>query len=224
MIVRELTGGLYFGEPRGRSEKGDVAFDSCVYSKEEIVRIAEKAFEFAKIRKGAVTLVDKANVLATSRLWREVVTELHKEKYSDVALEYMFVDNAAMQLIVNPTQFDVIVTENMFGDILSDESAALGGSLGMLPSASLGGQISLFEPSHGSAPDIAGQGIANPIATILSAAMLLRFSAKNEAAARAIEQAVNAVLEDNIKTPDLADETSKVVGTMEMAQEIASRI
>ena len=221
VVCRELTGGAYFGE-RGHDENS--AYDTISYSRPEIERIVRDAFEMAKNRDRKILhSIDKANVLDSSRLWRKVVNEIAAE-YPEVELHHMYVDNAAMQLIVNPTQFDVIVTENMFGDILSDESAALGGSLGMLPSASLGGKISLFEPSHGSAPDIAGQGIANPIATILSAAMLLRFSAKNEVAARAIENAVNAVLEDNIKTPDLADETSKVVGTMEMAQEIASRI
>lgn len=221
IICRELTGGAYFGE-RGHDE--DSAYDTIAYSRPEIERIVRDAFELAKNRDRKILhSIDKANVLDSSKLWRKVVNEIAIE-YPEVEVHHMYVDNAAMQLVVNPTQFDVIVTENMFGDILSDESAALGGSLGMLPSASLGGKINLFEPSHGSAPDIAGQDIANPIATILSAAMLLRFSAKNEAAARAIEDAVHAVLEDNIKTPDLADATSKVVGTMEIAQEIAARI
>lgn len=221
VICRELTGGAYFGK-RGRD--GDSAFDTISYSRPEIERIVRDAFEMAQKRdRKLLHSIDKANVLDSSRLWREVVNELAQE-YPEVHVEHLYVDNAAMQLIVNPTQFDVIVTENMFGDILSDESAALGGSLGMLPSASLGGKISLFEPSHGSAPDLAGQGIANPIATILSAAMLLRFSAKHDEAARAIEQAVNDVLADNIKTADLADEQSRVVGTMEMAQEIVGRI
>lgn len=221
VICRELTGGAYFGA-RGRDENS--AFDTIAYSRPEIERIVRDAFEMANNRERKLLhSIDKANVLDSSRLWREIVNEIAVE-YPEVHVEHLYVDNAAMQLIVNPTQFDVIVTENMFGDILSDESAALGGSLGMLPSASLGGKISLFEPSHGSAPDIAGQGIANPIATILSAAMLLRFSAKHEEAAKAIENAVNAVLADNIKTPDLADAASRVVGTMEMAQEIAARI
>lgn len=221
IICRELTGGLYFGK---RERNGDSAFDTMSYSRFEIERIVRDAFEMAKNRdRKLLHSIDKANVLDCSRLWREVVNEIAAE-YPEVHVEHLYVDNAAMQLIVNPKQFDVIVTENMFGDILSDESAALGGSLGMLPSASLGGEISLFEPSHGSAPDIAGQGVANPIATILSAAMLLRFAAKHETAARAIEASVNAVLADNIKTPDLADAHSKVVSTMEMAEEIAARI
>lgn len=221
VICRELTGGAYFGK---RDHDENSAYDTISYSRPEIERIVRDAFELAKNRdRKCLHSIDKANVLDSSRLWRKVVNEVAQE-YPEVEVHHMYVDNAAMQLVVHPTQFDVIVTENMFGDILSDESAALGGSLGMLPSASLGGKISLFEPSHGSAPDIAGKNIANPIATILSAAMLLRFSAKNEEAARAIEQAVNAVLEDNIKTPDLADETSEVVGTKEMAQKIAERI
>ncbi len=221
VICRELTGGAYFGA-RGHDENS--AYDTISYSRPEIERIVRDAFEMAKARDRKILhSVDKANVLDSSRLWRKVVNEIAAE-YPEVELHHLYVDNAAMQLIVNPAQFDVIVTENMFGDILSDESAALGGSLGMLPSASLGGEISLFEPSHGSAPDIAGQGIANPIATILSAAMLLRFSAKREDAARAIEHAVDAVLAENIKTPDLADAASRVVGTREMAREIAARL
>ena len=221
VICRELTGGAYFGK---RDHDENSAYDTISYSREEITRIVRDAFEMAKNRDRKILhSIDKANVLDSSRLWRSIVNDMAKE-YPEVEVHHLYVDNAAMQLIVNPTQFDVIVTENMFGDILSDESAALGGSLGMLPSASLGGSISLFEPSHGSAPDLAGQNIANPIATILSAAMLLRFSAKNEQAARAIETAVTEVLEENIKTADLADATSKVVGTKEMAQEIVSRM
>lgn len=221
VICRELTGGAYFGK---RDHDDDSAYDTISYSREEITRIVRDAFEMAKNRDRKVLhSIDKANVLDSSRLWRSIVNDMAKE-YPEVEVHHLYVDNAAMQLIVNPTQFDVIVTENMFGDILSDESAALGGSLGMLPSASLGGSISLFEPSHGSAPDLAGQNVANPIATILSAAMLLRFSAKNEEAARAIETAVTDVLEANIKTADLADASSKVVGTKEMAQEIVSRM
>lgn len=220
IIVRELIGGIYFGEHK---TIGDTATDVLKYNEAEIERIGRIGFETAMKRNKKLCSVEKSNVLDSSRLWKKVMHRL-AEEYPDVELSDMLVDNCAMQIVKNPSQFDVIVTENMFGDILSDESAALGGSLGMLPSASLGGKISLFEPSHGSAPDIAGQNIANPIATILSAAMLLRFSAKNEAAARAIEAAVNEVLAENIKTPDLADETSRVVGTMEMAQEIAARI
>lgn len=221
VICRELTGGLYFGK-RGR--EGDTAFDTMTYSKGEIRRIVQDAFELAKTRKRKLLhSVDKANVLDSSKLWREVVLEV-AEDYPEVRLEHLYVDNAAMQLIVNPGQFDVIVTENMFGDILSDEAAALAGSLGMLPSASLGGKISLYEPAHGSAPDIAGQDLANPIATILSAAMMLRFSAKTEEAACAIEKAVNMVLADNIKTADLADSKSQLVGCKEMAHLIAERV
>lgn len=177
VICRELTGGAYFGE---KKRQGDEAYDTISYSKKEIERIVRDAFQMAQNRpRKKLHSIDKANVLESSRLWREVVEEVAKD-YPEVTLEHLYVDNAAMQLIVNPQQFDVIVTENMFGDILSDEAAALGGSLGMLASASLGGKISLYEPAHGSAPDIAGQDLANPIATIFSAAMLLRFSAKAE--------------------------------------------
>ena len=224
MIVRELTGGLYFGEPRGRSEKGDVAFDSCVYSKEEIVRIAEKAFEFAKIRKGAVTLVDKANVLATSRLWREVVTELHKEKYSDIALDYMFVDNAAMQLVTAPGKFDVVLTENLFGDILSDEASVITGSIGLLPSASVGNKVSLYEPIHGSYPQAKGKNIANPVATILSAAMMIEYSFGMKDEANDIKEACRKSIENGIVTEDLAEKGQKGYGTTEVGEYICSMI
>lgn len=221
VICRELTGGAYFG---AKARQGDEAYDTISYSKPEIERIVCDAFAMAQNRpRKLLHSVDKANVLESSRLWREVVEEVAKD-YPDVHLEHLYVDNAAMQLIVAPRQFDVIVTENMFGDILSDEAAALGGSLGMLPSASLGGKISLYEPAHGSAPDIAGQDIANPIATILSAAMMLRFSCKAEEAAQAVEKAVQQVLEEGYKTVDIADEGSKKVKCSEMAALIAERI
>ena len=221
VICRELTGGAYFGE---KARKGDEAYDTISYSKAEIERIVRDAFNLAQNRpRKQLHSIDKANVLESSRLWREVVETVAKE-FPDVHVEHLYVDNAAMQLIVHPEQFDVIVTENMFGDILSDEAAALGGSLGMLPSASLGGKISLYEPAHGSAPDIAGQDLANPIATILSAAMLLRFSCQAEAAAQAVEKAVEHVLLDGYKTVDIADGESKTVSCSQMAQLIAERL
>src|SRR3954471_21968477 len=209
LVVRELTGGIYFGES-GRD--GDTAHDDCAYSVAEIDRIARTAFEAARRRSAAggsprVTSVDKANVLETSRLWREVVTGIAPD-YPDVELDHLLVDNAAMQLVSRPADFDVIVTENLFGDILSDESAMLTGSLGMLPSASLGadGEPGLFEPVHGSAPDIAGQGIANPLATFLSAAMMLRHGLDRPDDAAGIEAAVDAGLDRGLRTPDLAGE------------------
>lgn len=203
VVVRELTGGIYFGEPRGRDESGETAFDTCVYSKTEIERITHSAFKIARNRKSKVTLVDKANVLATSRLWREVVTQIHKEQYEDILLEYMFVDNAAMKLVTDPASFDVILTENMFGDILSDEASVLSGSIGLLPSASLGENVPLFEPIHGSYPQAAGKNTANPIATILSAAMLLEeaFSMKKEA--ETLRSACRKAIDNNILTEDL---------------------
>ncbi len=204
MIVRELTGGLYFGEPRGRSENGNTAFDTCVYSKEEITRVATKAFELAKLRNGAVTLVDKANVLATSRLWRETVKQLHEEKYSNIKLDYMFVDNAAMQLVTAPGKFDVLLTENLFGDILSDEASVITGSIGLLPSASVGKDISLYEPIHGSYPQAKGKNIANPIATILSAAMMLEYSFEMKKEAEEIKNACRKAIEQGVVTEDLA--------------------
>ncbi len=200
LVVRELTGGIYFGES-GRD--GDVAYDTCTYSREEIRRVAEVAFESAIARRGKVTSVDKANVLESSRLWREEVNRVATE-HPDVELEHMLVDSAAMQLISRPSEFDVIVTENMFGDILSDEAAMISGSIGLLPSASLGGHgPGLFEPVHGSAPDIADQGIANPIATCLSAALMLRYSLDAPHAAAAIERAVDQVLGLGHATRDL---------------------
>ncbi len=224
LVVRELTGGIYFGDS-GR--EGDSAHDTCEYSAGEIERIARAGFEAARrraeggTRKARVTSVDKANVLETSRLWREVVGGLAGE-YPDVELEHLLVDNAAMQLVSRPAEFDVIVTENLFGDILSDESAMLTGSLGMLPSASLGeeGAPGLFEPVHGSAPDIAGQGIANPLATFLSAAMMLRHGLDRPAEAERIETAVDAVLERGLRTPDLAGPDEAAVGTEEITETV----
>ena len=203
VVVRELTGGIYFGEPRGRSEDGSVAFDTCVYSKSEIERIARIAFKLALEREGKVTLVDKANVLATSRLWRETVTELHLREYPTIKLDFLFVDNAAMQLVTAPSNFDVILTENMFGDILSDQASVLTGSIGLLPSASFGTGAPLFEPIHGSYPQAAGKNIANPIATILSAAMMLSdaFGMKEES--KLIYEACNKAISDNFLTEDL---------------------
>jgi 3-isopropylmalate dehydrogenase len=218
LVVRELTGGIYFGES-GRD--GDRAHDDCEYSVAEIERISHVAFDAARRRGGGdggprVTSVDKANVLETSRLWRETVERVARE-YGDVELDHMLVDNAAMQLVANPARFDVILTENMFGDILSDESAMLTGSLGMLPSASLGADgPGLFEPVHGSAPDIAGTGTANPLATFLSVAMMLRHGLGVPDQASAIEAAVDAALERGLRTPDLAGPDSETVGTDEM--------
>jgi 3-isopropylmalate dehydrogenase len=198
LVMRELTGGLYFGR-RGR--EGDTAYDTCIYSVQEIERIARAGFQAARRR---VTSVDKANVLESSRLWREVVKRVHAEEFPQVELEHVLVDNAAMQLISNPAHFDVIVTENMFGDILSDEAAMLTGSIGLLPSASLGGDgPGLFEPVHGSAPDIAGQGIANPLAMFLSAALMLRHGLAMENEAATVESAVDRALADGLRTRDL---------------------
>ena len=221
VICRELTNGIYFGE---KKREGDYAYDVMSYHKHEITRIVRDAFDLANQRpKKHLTSVDKANVLETSRLWREVVNEI-AEEYPEVKVDHMYVDNAAVQLVLNPKQFDVIVTENSFGDILSDESAALAGSLGMVPSASLGGEIGLFEPAHGSAPDIAGQGIANPIATILSAAYMLRLSLNAPQAADDIERAVQSAIDDEIWTIDIANNPEKAVGTKEMTQAIIDRI
>ena len=225
LVVRELTGGIYFGES-GR--EGDTAHDDCKYSVVEIDRIARTAFEAARRRGGdppCVTSVDKANVLETSRLWREVVTGIAPD-YPDVELDHLLVDNAAMQLVSRPADFDVIVTENLFGDILSDESAMLTGSLGMLPSASLGadGDPGLFEPVHGSAPDIAGEGVANPLATFLSAAMMLRHGLGRAEDAERIEAAVDAVLERGLRTPDLAGERETAVGTAEMTEAVLTEL
>ena len=201
VVIRELTGGIYFGEPRGRSENGATAFDTCVYTKEEITRVAKMAFEYAMTRRKKLTVVDKANVLATSRLWRETVQAMEKD-YPSVAVDYMFVDNAAMKLILQPTYFDVVLTENMFGDILTDEASVITGSLGMLPSASKGSKVSLYEPIHGSFPQAKGKGIANPIATILSAAMMLEDLGET-VAGKAIRAAVDKVVAEGFLTSDL---------------------
>lgn len=225
LVVRELTGDLYFGEKgRAKVSDGEKAWDTAVYSTHEVERVAHVAFKIARGRRRKVTSVDKANVLESSRLWREVVSRVGQQ-YPDVELNHMYVDNAAMQLIRNPGQFDVILTTNMFGDILSDEAAMLTGSLGMLPSASLGeGKLGLYEPVHGSAPDIAGQDKANPIATIMSAAMMLRYSFGLEREARAIEDAVSRVLEQGYRTADIATPGDTVVGTQEMGRLIAQNL
>ncbi len=224
LVVRELTGGIYFGEPRLRTGDGRKAVDTCVYTVEEIERIARVGFEAARSRSGRLCSVDKANVLETSRLWRETITRIAAE-YPDVELSHMLVDNCAMQLVRNPRQFDVIVTENLFGDILSDEASMLTGSLGMLPSASLGeGTKGLFEPIHGSAPDIAGRNVANPLAAILSVAMLVRFSLGNEAAAAGIERAVERVLASGLRTADIARDGEPVVSTTAMGDAVVAAL
>ena len=220
LVVRELIGGIYFGE-RGTNEAGTAAYDTEAYTVEEITRIARIAFEAARKRSGRLCSVDKANVLDTSRLWRKTVTAMAAE-YPDVALTHMYVDNAAMQLVRDPGQFDVILTGNLFGDILSDEASMLTGSIGMLPSASIGGPVGLYEPIHGSAPDIAGKDIANPIATVLSAAMLLRYSFDMETEARAIEDAVKSVLANGYRTCDLCCENS--VGCEQMGDLIVKEL
>ena len=231
LIIRELTGDIYFGQPRGRrtAEDGhfpgtEEAFDTMRYSRPEIERIAHVAFQAAQKRGKKVTSVDKANVLETFQFWKDVVTEVGKQ-YPDVALDHMYVDNAAMQLVKEPKRFDVVVTGNMFGDILSDEASMLTGSIGMLPSASLNSKgQGLYEPSHGSAPDIAGQGIANPLATILSAAMMLRFSLNQEAAAQKIEAAVQKVLADGLRTADIYSEGTTKVSTREMGDAVVAAL
>ena len=223
LIIRELTGDIYFGQPRGRRVATDglfagaeEAFDTMRYTRPEIERIAHVAFQAARKRSKRVTSVDKANVLETFQFWKDVVSDIGKQ-YPDVALDHMYVDNAAMQLVREPKKFDVVVTGNMFGDILSDEAAMLTGSIGMLPSASLNANNQgLYEPSHGSAPDIAGKGIANPLATILSAAMMLRYSLKQEAAAQRIEAAVKRVLVQGLRTADIFSPGTTRVGTAEM--------
>lgn len=225
MIMRELTGGLYFGKRSTKEENGVlVARDELTYSEEEIRRIAKRGFDIAMKRRKKVTSVDKANVLDSSRLWRKVVEEV-SEDYPEVQLENMLVDNCAMQLVKDPAQFDVILTENMFGDILSDEASMVTGSIGMLASASLNEtKFGLYEPSGGSAPDIAGRGIANPIATILSAAMMLKYSFDLDAEAKAIEDAVSAVLKEGYRTIDIMSEGMKQIGTKEMGDRICSHI
>lgn len=202
VVVRELISGIYFGKPRGRSEDQSIAYDTCVYTREEILRITEKAFQFAKNRKKKVTLLDKANVLATSRLWREVVTEYAKN-HPDIELECNYIDSAAMEVITKPKKFDVILTENLFGDIISDEASVIAGSLGILPSASIGSTIGLYEPIHGSYPQAAGKNIANPMATILSAAMLLEYSFGMPEESNAIVQAVDRAMQEGFVTEDI---------------------
>jgi 3-isopropylmalate dehydrogenase len=231
LIIRELTGDIYFGQPRGRRLAPDgafqgqtEAFDTMRYSRPEIERIAHVAFQAARRRGKRVTSVDKANVLETFQFWRDIVTEIHAQ-YPDVELEHMYVDNAAMQLVRAPKKFDVIVTGNMFGDILSDEAAMLTGSIGMLPSASLDAQgKGLYEPSHGSAPDIAGKGVANPLATILSAAMMLRYSLAQPEAADRIESAVRHVLGSGLRTADIWLEGTTRVGTREMGDAVVAAV
>lgn len=226
IVVRELTGDIYFGEPRGIEERNGerTGFNTMLYTESEIVRIAKVAFETARKRRKKVCSVEKSNVLETSRLWKEVVMSVHKE-YSDVELTHLYVDNAAMQLVRDPSQFDVILTGNIFGDILSDEASVITGSLGMLPSASLGADgPGLFEPIHGSAPDIAGQDKANPLATILSAAMMLRLGLQMADAADLIENAVRKTLADNYRTMDIMEDGKKLVGCREMGDLVCERV
>ncbi|MCX7123251.1 MAG: 3-isopropylmalate dehydrogenase [Gammaproteobacteria bacterium] len=222
MIVRELTGGIYFGEPRGiEIQNGErKAFNTMVYSESEIERVAKVAFDLARVRSQKVCSIDKANVLEVSQLWREIVQKVHDQDYPDVALSHMYVDNAAMQLVYRPSQFDVMLTSNLFGDILSDEASMLTGSLGMLPSASFGDEYSLYEPIHGSAPDIAGKNIANPLGAILSVAMMFKYTFKLDLEAAQIMQAVEAVLEQGIRTRDLTDSSAVWVSTSDMGDAV----
>lgn len=228
LIVRELTGGIYFGQPRGirELENGEKqGYNTDVYSESEIKRIAKVAFEMANLRGGKVCSVDKANVLEVTELWKQTVTALKDAEYPEINLSHMYVDNAAMQLVRAPKQFDVIVTSNLFGDILSDEAAMLTGSIGMLPSASLDENgKGMYEPCHGSAPDIAGQNLANPLATILSVAMMLRYTFREEAAAKAIEDAVGQVLDQGLRTADIMSEGMQKVGTVEMGQAVVAAL
>ena len=226
LVVRELTGGIYFGEPRGigTNDKGlRYGFNTLVYSEPEIQRIGKIAFDVAKKRNGKVCSVDKANVLEATGFWREVVTKLHAQ-YSDVELSHMYVDNCAMQLVRNPKQFDVILTTNMFGDILSDEASMLTGSIGMLPSASLGEKYAMYEPIHGSAPDIAGKDLANPLATILSVGMLFKYSLNMEEPNTWIERAVESTLGQGVRTSDIMSDGMKQVGTQEMGDLVVAEL
>ena len=226
LVVRELTGGIYFGEPRGVDTLEDGTrrgFNTLVYTEPEIVRIARIAFDVARKRNKSVCSVDKANVLEATGFWREVVTNLHSQ-YSDVNLSHMYVDNCAMQLVRNPKQFDVILTTNMFGDILSDEASMLTGSIGMLPSASLGEKYAMYEPIHGSAPDIAGQELANPLATILSVGMMFKYSLDREEPNTWIEEAVEAVLAKGVRTADIMSDGMKQVGTKEIGDMVAEEL
>lgn len=222
MCIRELTGGMYFGRPQGRSEDGNTAYDTCIYTREEVDRIVRLAYAYALKRRKKVTIVDKANVLATSRLWRQVAQEIEKE-FPEVETEYMFVDNAAMRLIQWPTSFDVMVTENMFGDILTDEVSVITGSLGMLPSASIGIHTSVFEPIHGSYPQAAGKNIANPLATILSAALMFEYAFNLMKEGQAIRDAVTASMAANVVTEDIAEQ-GKACTTSEVGDWIADFI
>jgi 3-isopropylmalate dehydrogenase len=227
VVMRELTGGIYFA-PRERTNGGDTAIDQCIYHRHEVVRIAERAFAIARQRRREIVSVDKANVLETSRLWRETVTAMAAEN-PDVKVTHMLVDNAAMQLIREPAQFDVILTENMFGDILSDEASVITGSLGLLPSASLsdakGGKVfGLYEPVHGSAPDIAGQGRANPLAAILSCAMMLRYSFGDGEAGDRVEAAVDMALEEGLRTPDIYEKGCRLASTSEMGDAVVRHL
>jgi 3-isopropylmalate dehydrogenase len=221
LVVRELTGGIYFGKPKGieKTAEGERGVNTEVYTTQEITRIARVAFEAARKRRRKVTSVDKANVLESSELWRRVVIQVHRD-YPDVELSHMYVDNCAMQLIRNPKQFDVLVTTNLFGDILSDEAAMLTGSIGMLPSASVGTKAGMYEPIHGSAPDIAGKNLANPIATIASAAMLLAYQLRLDKEAEAVEQAIVRTLEQGSRTKDIQGPGTKLVGTKEMGDAV----
>ncbi len=227
MVVRELTSGIYFGHPRGSEQLGEReqrAFNTLHYTTSEIERVAKMAFEIARKRKNKVTSIDKSNVLESMVLWRNTVTELHDRQFSDVTLEHLYVDNAAMQLIRRPADFDVMLAGNMFGDIISDEAAQLTGSLGMLPSASVGNEGAIYEPVHGSAPDIAGKGIANPIASVLSMAMMLRYSFDMDGAAVQVEQAVRKVLDNGYRTSDIYEEGKTRVATEEMGSLILGEL
>ncbi len=228
VVVRELTGGIYFGEPKGVttvSDGSERGVNTMVYTTPEIERIARVAFEAAQRRRKQVTSVDKANVLEVTELWRKVVTRVHgEESFRDIQLDHLLVDNCAMQLIRSPKQFDVIVTTNLFGDILSDEAAMLTGSIGMLPSASLGGKVGMYEPVHGSAPDIAGRDMANPLATILTVALMLRHSFGQEKAADRIEKAVEEVLDEGFRTADIQQEGGRLIGCVEMGERVREKI
>jgi 3-isopropylmalate dehydrogenase len=223
VVIRELTGGLYFGQPQGRSEDGNTSYDTCIYTRMEIERILKLSFKFAMKRRKKLTVVDKANVLATSRLWRQIAYEI-APLFPEVEVEYMFVDNAAMQLIQWPKRFDVMVTENMFGDILTDEASVIAGSLGMLPSASIGIHTSVFEPIHGSYPQATGKNIANPCATILSAAMMFEYAFSLHEEAGLIRRAVEASLEAEAVTEDLLEDKSKALSTSEVGDWIVNYI
>ena len=219
LIIRELLGGLYYGEPRGFEASGNTAFNTMIYSRHEVERVARVAFERARERKKKLASIDKANVLETSQLWRAVVNDV-AAGYPDVQLEHVFVDAAAMRLAISPTSFDVMLCENLFGDILSDQAASIAGSLGLLPSATLGGRIDLYEPVHGSAPDIAGKGVANPIGAIASVAMLLRYSARMDKEAAEIEHAIDDALAAGARTADIAGPGERALSTREMGQAI----